>query len=149
MNITTYVKSLVLYLEKMEKLEEKHPHINARFMDGLFVLRRSDSYWAGVFSDLYIEKVLMGSIKSVGGLTRGRGYEESTRLTWLLSMPVCGEVNKAIQEVSGLSTDNAAIHKDLSKTNMERNTKDLQTILDYFEERKPFAKTTTELRSLS
>ena len=32
---------------------------------------------------------------------------------------------------------------------MERNTKDLQTILDYFEEREPFAKTTTELQSLS
>ena len=35
----------------------------AKFV-GLFVLRRSDSYWAGIFSDdLYIEQVLMGSVK--------------------------------------------------------------------------------------
>ena len=48
-----YVKSLVLYLSKMEMLPETHPYIHAKFMECLFVLRRTDSYWAGIFSDLY------------------------------------------------------------------------------------------------
>ena len=72
---SNYVKSLVLYLDKMEHLEQTHPTVYNRFMGGLFVLRRSDSHWSGIYSDLYIEQVLMGGIKSVGGLTRGRGFD--------------------------------------------------------------------------
>ena len=103
-----------------------------------------------MFSDLYIEQVLMGSIKSVGGLTRGRGFEESTRLTWLLSMPACGEVHKAMQDVTGVGSNTAnATHKNLTPANLKRNAKDLQTTLEYIEERKPFSKTTMELRSIS
>ena len=38
-----YTKSLVLYWNKMENLEETHPTVYAKFMTGLFVLRRTDS----------------------------------------------------------------------------------------------------------
>ena len=143
-----YVKSLVLYLEKMDKLEETHPTVYKQYMEGLFVLRRSDSYWAGIFSDLYIEQVLVGSIKSVGGLTRGRGFLESTSLIWLLSTPACGEVHKAMQEITGNSSSEE-IHKDLTHARLKRDAKDLQSIIDYLEERKPFSKSCKELRSLS
>lgn len=143
-----YVKSLLLYLQKMEKLEETHPAIYAKFLEGMFVLRRSDSFWAGIFSDLYIEQVLMANVKSVGGLTRGRGFDDSTSLTWLLCMPACGEVYKAMQEVTGFSC-NIATHKDLTQTRLHRDGKDLQTIIDYFTERKPFSKNSKKLRSLS
>ena len=77
-----YTKSLVLYMEKMDALEESHPAVYSKCMDGLIVLRRSDNYWAGIVSDLYIEQVLiMGSIKSMGGLTRGpqEGVGSKTR----------------------------------------------------------------------
>ena len=144
-----YVKSLVLYLNKMDALEQTHPEIHAKFMDGLFVLRRSDSFWAGMFTDLYIESVLMASVKSVGGLTRGRGFEESTRLVWLLSMPACAEVHKALQDVTELSGVSAsAKHKDLTQSRLKRDAKDLQSILDYLEERQPFSMASTQLRSL-
>ena len=110
-----YVKSLMLYTHKMDKLEETHPSVYAKFMERLFLLRCSDNYWAGIFSDLYIEQVLMGSIKSVSGLTRGGGFEKSTSLIWLLSMSACGEVHKAMHEVTSLSIYGAReIHKDLT-----------------------------------
>jgi hypothetical protein len=48
--------------------------------------------WSGIFTDLFIEQVLMAGIKSSGGLTRGRGFDESTRLLFLLSRPICCEV---------------------------------------------------------
>lgn len=145
-----YVKSLVIYVDKMEKLEETHPSVYNRFMQGLFVLRRSDSYWSGIYSDLYIEQVLMGSVKSVGGLTRGRGFNESTSLVWLLSMPACGEVQQAVQEITSLSNNySEEIHKNRAKSRMERDSKDLQSVLDYFTERKPFGTDCKELRSLS
>ena len=145
-----YTKSLVLYLGKMEKLEETHPAVYCKFQEGLFVVRHSDSYWSGIFSDLCIEKVLMRSIKSVGGLTRGRGFQESTSLLWLLSMPACGEVHKALQEVTVLSQpDGDAVHKDISQSRLKRDAKDLQTVLDYLQERKPFTQNSKELHSLS
>jgi hypothetical protein len=143
-----YVKSLVLYLDKMNKLEESHPTVYTKFLEGLFVLRRSDTYWAGIFSDLYIEQVLMGSVKSVGGLTRGRGFKESTSLIWLLSMPACGEVHKAMQDVTGLSSPGET-HKDLTQARLKRDARDLQSIIDYLEERKPFTHNCKDLRSLS
>ena len=67
-----YTKSLVLYLNKMESLQDTHPDLYSKFVDGLFVLRRSENYWAGVYTDLYIEQVLMKNVKAVGGLA-GRG----------------------------------------------------------------------------
>ena len=66
-------------------------------------VRRSDRLWAGLSVDLAIEQVLMRSMKTSGGLTRGRGMTEQKRLTWLLSMPACAEVNLAMQELTGVS----------------------------------------------
>lgn len=145
-----YTKSLVLYLNKMVKLQDTHPHVYSKFVDGLFVLRRSENYWAGIYSDLYIEQVLMKNIKAVGGLTRGRGFEQSTSLIWVLSTPACGEVNRAMTEVTGLQDiKEEEVHKDRSAARMTRDAKDLQTILNYFSERKPFSQDSTVLRSLS
>ena len=116
----------------------------------LSVIRQTNRYWAGIFSDLCIEQVLMGSIKSVGGLTRGWGFEESTRLVWLLSMPACEEVHNAIQDVRNLcSQGDNEVHKDLMKARITRDSKDIQCILDFFGERKPFSKDTVDPRSLS
>ena len=68
-----YVKSSHVYLSEMEHLSEEHPDIHKEFMYGYHVLRRSDRYWAGLSTDLVIEQVLMRSVKTSGGLIRGRG----------------------------------------------------------------------------
>ena len=39
----------------------------------------------------------MRSMKTSGGLTRGRGMTEKQLRTWLLAMPACAEVNRAMQ----------------------------------------------------
>ncbi len=144
-----YTKSLVLYLDKMDNLELTHPLVYDKFMEGLFVVRQTDHHWSGLFTDLYIEQVLMGSIKSLGGLTRGRGFDESTSLIWSLSSPACAEVHRALQEVTGLSgVKSGQMHKDLSQARLAKDAKDLQCLLNYFQERKPFSKDTKELRSL-
>ena len=123
----------------MEKLQTIHPNVYRHFVkDGLFVIRRTDNYWAGIFPDLCIEQVLMGSIKSVGGLTRGRGFDDSTSLVWLLSMPTCAEINKAIEEVCDANDTGIDVHKDLSKARLHRNAKDMQSIIYFFQERDPF-----------
>ena len=77
----------------------------------------------------------MRSIKSVGGLTRGRGFKDSSSLVWLLSMPACGEVHKAIREVTGLdSTDSVKTHKDLEPARRKHDAKDVLSIMQYLVE---------------
>ena len=66
-----YTKCARVYLQQMANLKEEHPDVHQRFEDGLHVIRRSDRLWAGLSSDLIIEQVLMRSMKTSGGLTRG------------------------------------------------------------------------------
>ena len=71
-----YLKTAYLYIQSMCRLEGENPSILQQFMKGLRVIRRSDNYWAGLGCDLAIEQVLMRSLKSTGGLTRGSGMTE-------------------------------------------------------------------------
>ena len=70
---TLYTKSAYMYCQQMQDLPNTHPQLNRSFLDGLHVVRYSDCFWAGLSTDLIIEQVLMRSIKTTGGLTRGRG----------------------------------------------------------------------------
>ena len=112
------------------------------------VVRRSDRFWAGLSSDLIIEKVLMRSMKVSGGLTRGRGMTEQQRLIWLLSMPACAEVNKSMQELTGVSYNTGERNKDITKARMARDWKDTTTVLKYLQEKNPFT-SDTSLRNIS
>ena len=64
-----YTKSAWVYLQRMSNLQDEYPHVYEHFVNGLHVVRRSDRYWAGLYSDLVIEQVLMRSMKTSGGLT--------------------------------------------------------------------------------
>ena len=84
-----YTKSAQLYLQSMVRVESEHPVVYQKLIGRFHVVRRSDPKWAGLSTDFVIEQVLMRSMKTSGGLTRGRGMTEQQRLIWLLSMPVC------------------------------------------------------------
>ena len=71
-------KKLAIFIPKMMDLQCTHPDVHAAFMKGLFPVRRTNGAWAGMFKNLFIESVLMVGLKSTGGLTRGRGFNEST-----------------------------------------------------------------------
>ncbi len=134
-----YVKTLHIYLQRMQVLPDTHPEIHQFFMEGLHVVRRSDRFWAGLSTDLIIEQVLMRSMKSTSGLTRGRGMSELQRSTWLLSMPVCAEVNAAIQDLAGVSFVTSEQHKETTKARIDRDKADTKTVLDHLLLRSPFA----------
>ena len=130
----------------MFHLQDDHPKVYQHFQDGLHVIRRSDCYWAGLSSDLVIEQVLMRSMKTNGGLTRGRGMTEQQRLM-SLSMPACGEVNRAMQEITTVSYNSGEQNKDITQARQSRDWKDTQTLLLYFLERNPFT-SNISLRSI-
>ncbi|WAR09338.1 hypothetical protein MAR_019296 [Mya arenaria] len=59
------------------------------------------------YVNLIIEPVLMRSMKTSGGLTRGRGMTQQQPVLWLLAMPPCAEVNNAMQELTGVNYNTA------------------------------------------
>ena len=97
-----YTKSVWIYLQQMSHLQKDHPEVYEHFRKGLHVIRRSDRYWAGLSSDLVIEQVLMRSMKTSGGLTRGRGMTEQQRVIWSLAMPACAEINRVMQDLADI-----------------------------------------------
>ncbi len=74
---TLYAKPAYIYLQSMLELSQTHPDVHHSFTNGYHVVRRSDRFWAGISTDLAIEQVLMRSIKTHGGLTRGKGMSET------------------------------------------------------------------------
>jgi hypothetical protein len=64
------------------------PNLDTAFKSELRVVRRSDRFWSGLSTDLAIEQALMRSIKSIWGLTQGRGLAETQRAQWLLSINI-------------------------------------------------------------
>ena len=89
--------------KKLAPVSTEHPEVYRHFEEGYHTLWRSDRYWAGLSADLIIEQVLMRSLKTTGGLTRGSGMTESQRRVWLLSTPACAQVNSAMQELTEVS----------------------------------------------
>ena len=89
-------------------------------MSSHHVVLRSDCQWAGLSTDLVIEQVLMRSVKTSRGLTRGRGMTEQQRTTWLLSMLACAEVNRAMLELTGVKFGSYHQNKELSKSRIAR-----------------------------
>lgn len=87
----------------MQDLSASNPNVYTSFTNGLNVIRRSDRFWAGLSTDLAFEQVLMRSVKTTGGLTRGRGMTEIQHLVWLMSMPSCAEMNDTMQKVTGVN----------------------------------------------
>ncbi|VDI27019.1 Hypothetical predicted protein [Mytilus galloprovincialis] len=128
----------------MLNLKTAHPDVYTHFMCGHHVIRRSDRLWAGLSTDLIIEQVLMRSIKSTGGLTRGRGMGEAQRTQWLLAMPVCAEYNNAMQQVTGAGYKSSDQHVESTKTRKEKDHNDIVTLHEFLSERSPF----TEDKSL-
>ncbi len=80
----------------------------------------------------------MRSMKTTGGLTRGRGMTETQRNVWLLSMPACAEVNSAMQELTGISYETSEQHKETLKARVKRDSADTREILGVLAMRNPF-----------
>ena len=81
-----YAKSAYLYLQRMLNLPFTHPDVYEMFINKGYTIPRSDRYWAGLAPDLKIEQVLMRSLKTNGGLTRGTGLTDAQRSIWIKSM---------------------------------------------------------------
>ena len=68
-----YQKSMYLHLQTMSQIHVTHPGLPKHFMNVLHVIRTTDRFCASHSLDLVMQEDLMHSLKTFGGLTRGRG----------------------------------------------------------------------------
>ncbi|KAK6181968.1 hypothetical protein SNE40_009743 [Patella caerulea] len=80
----------------------------------------------------------MRSMKTTGGLTRGRGMAESQRTQWLLSMPACADLNGAMQDLTEANYVTSDQHKDSTMTRKTRDNRDNLALLGFLQDRNPF-----------
>ncbi|KAG1701346.1 hypothetical protein GQR58_004811 [Nymphon striatum] len=133
-----YAKSIYVYLQRLAQLSIQHPEVHHQFQNGYHVVRRSDRHWAGLSTDFLIEQVLMRSVKTTGGLTRGRSMSEPQRITWMLSTPICAEVNIALQDYTSVQYGTSDQHKEQRAARQARDTDDTHELIGYLSLKDPF-----------
>lgn len=110
---THYAKSARYYLQTMDQLPQTNPWLYEQFMKGNHTVKRTDNVFNTIWTDLAIEQTLMCSIKSRGGLTRGRGMGEPVRQLWVLSRSSSANGQKSLMELTGTNPTSNPQHADL------------------------------------
>ena len=77
----------------------------------------------------------MKSLKTTGGLTRGRWFSETQ---CLLSMPACAEINSSMQQLTNGKYSTSEQHKEATYARVARDAKDTQEVLLYLSQRSQF-----------
>ena len=144
-----YARCSRLYIQEMLGLSEANPWLHQQFQGGSHAVRRSERYWAGLWSDLTIEQTLMRSIKSRGGLTRGRGFDENVHHLWVSSISYTAAVHNAMTDLSGVRTATSEQHLGLGFKRRLSDYEDMVKFFKWFECRNPFAFDDSHLHSLS
>lgn len=73
----------------------------------------------------------MRSMKTSGGLTRGRGMTEQQYVAWLLAMPACALVINAMQELTGVNYNTGEQNKDMTYARQAHDLKDAHILMNY------------------
>jgi len=73
---------------------------------------------------------------------------ENQRALWLYSMPICLQINNAMQEFTKTLYQTSEQHKETGKSRTARDTKDMHIVLSFLRERSPFTNSETELMNI-
>lgn len=135
-----YAKSAHLYYQDMVTLQDRmDPHEYMKFTtDGYFTIRRSEKFWSGIWSNMSIEQVLMRSMKSYGGLTRGRGVSDSVLARCTLGMLCLQSICEQIELFADARSETSEQHVDMRPTRVVRDNMDIGKLREWFTEHPPF-----------
>ena len=128
-----YAKSARMYLQLMLDLENTYSFLHQKFNEeGLFVVRRSDRYWAGLWLDLTIEQTVMKPLKSRAGATSGSGFTESVRTLWIYSMHASASYHDALSSLTkNQNKTSEQQHQTLRKSRLQRDCNDFQKLITW------------------
>ena len=71
--------------------------------------------------------------------TTSRSMSEVQHLVWLMSHPICLEINNIMQKFSSVSYSTSYQHKEATPARIERDLKDTKLLLPFLMERNPFS----------
>ena len=72
------------------------------------------------------EQVLMRTVKTRGGLTRGRGFSEKSLARWIGFMPSCIEVSQAIEQYCDVRTVTSEQYVEMRDSRQSRDADDVK-----------------------
>ena len=107
-----------------------HPGVYKQFQNGFLVIRKSDWFGEWTSTDLISEQGIIGSVK-----TKDKSMGDTWRLTWLLSMQYCAEINKSMQMFTEFSLETS-----IQQVRWKRDMHDTFEVLNYLDERSLFAR---------
>ena len=73
---------------------------------------------------------------------------EQQRVIWLLSMPACAEVNRAIQELTSVKYDTSEQCKEMLNARQQRDLKDTEILMMALSDRSPYHHNPPQLRNI-
>ena len=91
----------------------------------------------------------MRSVKSTGGLTRGRGMQEVTRHLWALSLNHLASINNVVKLLAGSSVKRSEQHIDLGPSRLTQDNTDWKRFKDRLTTKNPFTFEYSNLHLLS
>lgn len=120
--------------------ETMSPHEYQQLADqGFFTVRRSSTkFWSGTWTDMLIEQFLMRTMKGCGGLTHGRGIEESIQTRWTMSLAAGHQICDQIESYCSVSFETSDQHHGLKDAKILRDNKDCTKMYEWLQEHLPF-----------
>ncbi|XP_066911989.1 uncharacterized protein [Clytia hemisphaerica] len=144
-----YAKCSRICVQEMESWTSSNGWLQEQFEAGRHAVRRSNRFWAGIWSDLVTEQTLMRSLKCAGGLTRGRGFGENARNLWTMSVGFTATVHESMIQLSGVQGGPSDQNVEMGKNRRIKDTEDCQKFFDWIEVRNSFNTVDNNLHSLS
>ncbi|GBM84929.1 hypothetical protein AVEN_207137-1 [Araneus ventricosus] len=105
--------------------------------DVYFIIRCTDKFWSGIWSDQTIEQTLMKTMKSSGGLTRSGGITESVLTRWTLGMIHLHNICEEVEKYRNITTVTSEQHVDMHPSRIARDNEDIEKLTQWFSEHIP------------
>ena len=90
----------------------------------------------------------MRSIKVRGGLTRGRGFTEAVRNTWVYSLHRNASLTCAVNDLTHLSYESSEHHIDATASRVSRDNEDVEKLVGFFKAHNPWDPEDSSIRSI-
>ena len=135
-----YAKSCHLYLQDMFDLKQRMTAEEYELFTtkGYFTIRRSDKFWCGTWSDMTIEQSLMRTMKCLGGLTHGRGVQESVLSKWTLGMVFLHNICDEVEKFCNVDFSSSEQHVEMRSSRVNRDNDDVKKLMDWLCNHPPF-----------
>ncbi|GBN55615.1 hypothetical protein AVEN_194337-1 [Araneus ventricosus] len=117
-----------------------HASGHFQYAKWIFTINRSGSLCAEVWSDMVIEKTLMRSMKSSGGMTRGRGFSDSVLAKWVGGSSAVIAICSSVEEFAGTVFSSGEQHIDFRVPRRKRDEQDRFKIYEWFVNHPPFSR---------